>query len=387
GITDDLYELGFTSLTLMKLNSMIFNETNVNIDITSLFTNPTIQSLADRIDNHIESDIDIDEIIETAKDMDYFPLTENQLGIYYECMQTEKIKYTMPMGIRFDSNIDPDKLKESVIKTIEAHPYLKTRIINTDDGKILQKRCDDAEIEEIEIVEIDSISNEEIMKRDIKPIPLDNNQLFRFKIYKTPEQTVLFSDFHHIITDGVSLDNFFKDVAKAYKGEEIESEMIDGYAYSLIEEETPISEVSEKFFKNQFAKGIESTVLTPNINGDPDIGNIKLVSDEIGSIFIRDFCQDHSISPNVLFMTAIILCLNKFTFSDKSLITTIFNGRANSNYSNTQGMLVKTLPIIVDGENREMMVEDYIKIVDKAWKDALTHSNYPYTKLSEDYQL
>ena len=387
GITDDLYELGFTSLSLMKLNSMIFNETNVNIDITSLFTNPTIQSLADKIDNNIESDIDIDEIIESAKDMEYFPVTPNQLGIYYECMQTDKIKYTMPMGIRFDSNIDPNKLKEALIKTIEAHPYLKTRIVHTDDGKIMQKRCDDAEIDDIEIVEIDSISDAEIMQRDIKPIPLGDNQLFRFKIYKTQTQTVLFSDFHHIISDGVSQDNFFKDLAKAYTGDEIESEKIDGYTYSLIEEQTALSEVSEKFFKNQFAKGIESTVLTPNLNGNPDIGNIKLVSDELASVFVKGFCQDHSISPNVLFMTAIILCLNKFTFSDKSLITTIFNGRANSNYSNTQGMLVKTLPIIVNGENREMMVEDYIKIVDKSWKDALTHSDYPYTKLSEDYQL
>ena len=34
GITDDLYALGFTSLTLMKLNSMIYNETDVNIEIT-----------------------------------------------------------------------------------------------------------------------------------------------------------------------------------------------------------------------------------------------------------------------------------------------------------------------------------------------------------------
>ena len=192
GTTDDLYELGFSSLTLMKLNSMIFNEMNVNIDITSLFTNPTIKSLADKIDNNIESEIDIDEIIETAKDMEYFPLTSNQLGIYYECMQTEKIKYTMPYAMRFESSIDPNKLKDAVIKTVDAHPYLKTRIINTDDGKILQKRCDDAEIEEIEIVEIDSISNREIMDRDIKPIPLDNNQLLRFKIYKTPTETILF---------------------------------------------------------------------------------------------------------------------------------------------------------------------------------------------------
>ena len=64
GTTDNLYELGFTSLTLMKLNSMIFNETKVNIDIASLFTSPTIKSLADKIDNNIESDLDLDEIIE-----------------------------------------------------------------------------------------------------------------------------------------------------------------------------------------------------------------------------------------------------------------------------------------------------------------------------------
>ena len=387
GTTDDLYELGFTSLTLMKLNSMIFNETNVNIDITSLFANPTIKSLADKIDNNVEYEINMDEIIETAKGREYFPLTSNQLGIYYECIQTEKIKYTMPFAVRFESSIDPNKLKDALIGTVEAHPYLKTRIINTDDGKILQKRCDDAEIEEIEIVEIDSISNKEIMDNDVKPIPLDNNQLFRFKIYKTPTETILFIDFHHIISDGVSQGIFFNDLAKAYNNEEIEKEIVDGYAYSLIEDETSISEASEKFFKNQFSQGMESTVLTPNINGNPDVGNIKIVSDQVNSNFVRNFCKDYSISPNVLFMGATLLSLNKFTFTDKSLITTIFNGRANSNYSNMQGMLVKTLPIFVNSENRDMMVEDYIKIVDKAWKDALTHSNYPYTKLAEDYQL
>jgi amino acid adenylation domain-containing protein/thioester reductase-like protein len=387
GTTDDLYELGFSSLTLMKLNSMIFNEMNVNIDITSLFTNPTVKSLADKIDNNIESEIDIDEIIETARDMEYFPLTSNQMGIYYECMQTEKIKYTMPYAIRFEGSVDPNKLKDAIVKTVDAHLYLKTRIINTDDGKILQKRCDNAEIDEIEIVEIDSISNREIMDRDIKPIPLDNNQLLRFKIYKTPEETILFADFHHIITDGVSQGIFFNDLAKAYNNEEIEAEKINGFEYSLIEEKTSVSEVSEKFFKKQFSQGIESTVLTPNINGNPDIGDIKLISDQVNSSFVRHFCKDYSISPNVLFMSATLLALNKFTFSGKSLITTIFNGRANSNYDNTQGMLVKTLPIIVNGENRDMMVEDYIKTVDKAWKDALTHSNYPYTKLSQDYQL
>jgi len=81
GITDDLYTLGFTSLTLMKLNSMIYNETEVNIEITDLFNNPTIQSLADRIDNNIDTQIDIPEIIKTAETMELFPFSFTTISV------------------------------------------------------------------------------------------------------------------------------------------------------------------------------------------------------------------------------------------------------------------------------------------------------------------
>jgi len=198
---------------------------------------------------------------------------------------------------------------------------------------------------------------------------------------------VLFLDIHHIITDGVSIDLLFEDIVSVYNGGEISEEIVDGFAYSLIEEELSENEVSKEYYKNKFAQGFESTVLTPNLNGNPEEADIKLIGDSIDSNFVRYFCQDHSISPNVLFMSATILALNKFTFSDKALITTIFNGRSNSNYYNTQGMLVKTIPIMVDSENREMLIEDFIKVVDKTWKESLVHSNYPYTKLSEEYQL
>ena len=43
--------------------------------------------------------------------------------------------------------------------------------------------------------------------------------------------------------------------------------------------------------------------------------------------------------------------------------------------------------IFYSERNRQKFYNYCIKIVDKAWKDALTHSNYPYTKLAEDYQL
>ena len=387
GITDDLYALGFTSLTLMKLNSLIYNETGVNIDIVDLFNNPTVQNLAHNIDNNVDMQIDFEEIIKSCEGRKYFPLTSNQMGIYYECMQTDEIKYNIPSLIRFDKSINPEKLRDAILLTIEAHPYLKTRIVTTSEGELRQKRCDDIKINDIEIERVDSISDEEIADRDIEFIPLENSQLFKFKIYETPSETVLFCDFHHIITDGVSQDLLFKDIANAYEGNELIPETIDGFVYSLIEHELADNEVSKDYYQNKFSQGFESTVLTPNLNGNLEDGCMKLVKTSVDSTFVKSFCKDHSISPNVLFMAATVLGLNKFTFSDKALITTIFNGRSSSFYFNTQGMLVKTLPILVDGKDRNMLVEDFIDVVDRVWKESLTHSNYSYAAISQEYHL
>ena len=131
-------------------------------------------------------------------------MTENQLGIYYECIQNpDEISYVIPTVTRFDNGINTQKLKQAVFKTIEAHPYLKTRIVRLDDGSVKQKRDDGIPIDEIEIVKVDAISNEELAENDVYGFDLDGEQLFKFKIYETPDETVLFANFHHIITDGI----------------------------------------------------------------------------------------------------------------------------------------------------------------------------------------
>ena len=86
-------------------------------------------------------------------------------------------------------------------------------------------------------------------------------------------------------------------------------------------------------------------------------------------------------------MSALTVTLNKYTFSDKTLITTIFNGRSNPFYYNTQGFLVKTLPLIFNNENRQETIKDFINGIDEAWKDTISHSEYPYTNIAEKYQL
>ncbi|MBP3225793.1 MAG: AMP-binding protein, partial [Methanobrevibacter sp.] len=197
-------------------------------------------------------------------------------------------------------------------------------------------------------------------------------------------------DFHHLITDGASQGILFEDIGKAYDNEDIEKEIVDGYVFSLIENDLQNSEryeSAEKYFDDKLSDEIESTVLTPDLNGNPDEGKQKTANIKFDITQIDEFCLENSIGHNSLIMSAFILNLNKFTSSDETLITTIFNGRTNPNYFNTQGFLVKTLPLIIKHENREQTIEKFIKSVDKTWIDSINNSIYPYTKIADKYQL
>ena len=116
------------------------------------------------------------------------------------------------------------------------------------------KRDDSIDIDEIPIVDVDNISDSEIEKENLKLFDLHNDQLFRFKIYKTPSEIILFSDVHHIISDGESLDKLFTNISNAYQGIEIEKETINGYINSIIESENENSEkyeLSREFFRDK----------------------------------------------------------------------------------------------------------------------------------------
>ena len=147
--------------------------------------------------------------------------------------------------MEFDNGIDADKLKSSIIKAIDNHPYLKTRII-MDNGEVYQQRRDSLNVDDmIEIV--DEFNADEF----VEPFKLDEGPLFRFKIVGN---SMLLADFHHIIVDGTSLNILFDEIAKIYDGKEYEMEELDGFEYSLSEskvKQSTLYKEAELFFSNK----------------------------------------------------------------------------------------------------------------------------------------
>ncbi|MER2014496.1 MAG: AMP-binding protein, partial [Methanobrevibacter sp.] len=144
---------------------------------------------------------------------------------------------------------------------------------------------------------------------------------------------------------------------------------------------------SKQYFDAKFCEGIESTVLTPNLNGNPDDGKLKNIAEIIEGEAIDDFCNENCISKNVLFLSGTVLALNKFTFTKNTLLTAMCHDMSDSNFDDDQDSLIKTVPFIISNEDREISIIDFIKSVDKTWKTTMENSFYPYSKIAEKYQL
>ena len=386
GVTTNLFSIGFTSLTVIQLLARISEELKVDISIMDMMKSNNVLEIVDLINA-------ADEVSETedVELKEYYPLTHNQLGVYFDCIKNpDKIGYNLPKIIRFDKSVDSAKLRKAIIDSIDLHSYLKMELVQKD-GQILQKRNDELDVSDLVTVAKQDV---EVTQKDIdefiRPFSLYDDFLFRFKIIETPSEVVLLNDFHHLILDGTSANLFFRDITLFYDGKinEIPEETVDAFEYSLIENDLEQSnkyQQAEKFFDKQISEFEESTVVTPDLESNDDgvlcTNELSLNADDV-----HNFCRKEGITENNLFLSATLLALSKFSFTRDLLISTISTGRTNPKYRNTIGMLVKTLPFTCHIKS-EKSVKEFVDNVNENWLNTLNYEFYPYTKIANKYDL
>ncbi len=371
GIKHDLFTMGLTSLSVVKLVSDIDKKLNIQLNVTDVLKDKTILEIA----SHITKELTVESSVQ-----EYYPLTSNQLGIYFECMKNpDSLAYNLPKIIRFEKEINPIKLKSSIKEAINNHPYLKTRIV-IKEGQVYQKRNDNLEVDNLikitEKADIDGF---------VRPFDLSEG-LFRFEIVGN---NILLSDFHHLIVDGTSLNIFFDEVARIYDQKDYSLEEMDGYEYSLNElkiEESPLFNQAKEFFENKIRQFDEATVISQDINGDESEGKVEVNEILVDKTMVDNYCSANNISQNNLFLSAVSFILSKFAYNKNLLIATITNGRFNPKEEKTIAMMVKTLPLALQ-LNTDLPISEFLNYVNKEWLNVLTYSSYPLTKISDDFDI
>lgn len=379
GVITDLFQLGLTSLSVLKLVSQISQKLGVKVNVTSIMRARNIREIA----KEVEASKTVDRKEYTQKK--YYPLTQNQLGVYFDCVKNpEKLTYNLPKLVRI-KNINLDRLKKSLLELVDKHPYLKMRLVMRD-GEIYQERRDDLPVT-IDVAK--GRVDDDVINEFIKPFSLFEGPLFRFKIYSHPDETILLSDFHHLMVDGTSLNLLFNDLGAIYDGRVVEDEDYDGYDLSLEEQDLEKSDIysqARDYFEGKVAEFDSATVISPDLNGTEEEGNLGEVGVSLDKKQVENFCRENSITPNNLFLAATLFTLSKFVYNRDILISTISNGRGNPLFQKTIAMMVKTLPITLNIDSSTSVTE-FFSQVENTWLDVLKYEVYPFTRISDKYDI
>ena len=375
GVTSDIFNVGLTSVSSIRFTILLSKKFNKPVENEDLKNYSNIRDLVGFLCEKQEE--------KQYSVLEEYPITKTQEGVFVECAsKADSTTYNIPFLFKLDKKIDLNRLKESLIKGLDNHPYLKTTLKMDENGDILASRKESESV--VSIIKGD-IQKDKL----IRPFKLLGSPLYRIEIYEGKDN-YLFLDFHHIICDGTSEAIFLSDLTKAYKDEELTKEEFTGFEVALKEKEDLQSDKLEKA-KNYYHEvlkdidgeySLKKDLKTKKDNKLASIDySLKLDNKEV-----EKFVKDNKLTNNALFNFAFGFTLSKFIYRKDALYVTIYNGRKSSKLFNTTSMLVKTLPVYLSYEEED-------KIIDKInnMKDELSgleeHDIYSFADVVKDYDI
>ena len=251
GITNNFFEIGLDSLSIMNLSAKIHSEFNLTLSINEIYKIINLQQLANFIDNYSSKKTKLKK--HSLKDI--YPISDAQKGIYYASnMSEEKLLYNVTGGLVVNTILDNNKIKKSILKLLKKHDSLRTHFI-IKNNDIFQTVEDSIKLD-VPSYTVEHLNIKQTINDFSKPFDLNNSPLIRMAVYYIANQkTLILFDSHHIIMDGTSLNIFMNEFCQLYNGTSTKETIFDYIDYTIYEKNYQLSEEFEekkKYWINKF---------------------------------------------------------------------------------------------------------------------------------------
>lgn len=378
GITNDIFYAGLTSIGAIRLNVLLSKAFDTVIKINDLKENNTVVKLEKFLANSTK--------VEEYDILSDYPITQTQSGIFVECAANPgSTIYNIPYLFKLSDKVDIYRLKSAVESTINAHPYIKTKLFLNEKGDIRAARNDS----DSPIVEIKEVAKLPDTSELVLPYKILDSRLYRAEIYKTTDSNYLFLDFHHIICDGTSEAVIIEDINSFYDGKAVEVENYTGFEAALDEEKARKTDAytKAKEYYDSIFNGCDTEFLPIKDKNEPlpSVGRCELESG-LPIESIKEYCDKNNITLNAFFNGVFGTVLAKYNYKDEALFTTIYNGRNDSRLSRSVTMLVKTLPIHCN-INGESKIVDLLSDVKNQLMQSMSNDIYSFAEISRAYDI
>lgn len=387
GTNDNFFELGGHSLLAVKIMASINKAFSLALPVKVLFDHPTIKSLSEVM--NVYEKTDLLTITERTDKTEVFPLTDAQRSIWFLDQLNQDSKYNMPLVLRFDGLMDPEKLQNAINALIARHESLRTRFINRD-GEPLQMVMDRGEIElnrrKVEKTSIQSIVQQELLTR----FDLTQGPLVRATLVEMVDEMYLILTFHHIICDGWSLMVIKDELIKLCNGEELSPYPVQYPDYALAyNEQVERSENSQKqlqYWKEKLSGPIPLLQLPQDLDENRKGNNtIKQHVPKPFSKMIKQFSKDQKYTPFIVFLGAFYALLTRLSREEDIIVGTPIVNRPLEELEGSVGLFLNTLPLRTTVKN-DVTVQEHLDIVRDTVFHAFHNQDVPFERIVETVQ-
>ncbi|BEV37510.1 plipastatin non-ribosomal peptide synthetase PpsB [Bacillus stercoris] len=387
GIRDDFFQLGGQSLKATLLVSRIHKKLNIELPISEVFSNPTIESMAVKLMSLKEHAF---TQIEPADQRDVYPLSFAQKRLYaLHQLADDSTGYNMPAVLELSGYLDRQRLRSVLTELVIRHEALRTVFV-IDGGEPVQLIYPemDFDLKELEM-ESDQML-ESAIESFIKPFDLSSGPLFRACLVSMGNNRgFLLLDMHHIIADGVSMSTLVQEFTDLYCGKELPALSLQYKDFAVWQQEKYPEELHKKqeaYWLNQLGGRLpvldlpldQTRPRLPDFSG----GTIEVNIDKDTADELHRVMAETGTTLYMILLASYSILLSKLSRQEDIVVGSPASGRPHADLERVIGMFVNTLAIRCQPEGRKTF-SSYLQDIRHLALTAYEHQDYPFEKLAD----
>ncbi|MFC0562216.1 non-ribosomal peptide synthetase [Halalkalibacter alkalisediminis] len=348
-----------------------------------------LYSLREKTEQNGSAEVTLDFPIPDSQIIDVYDLTATQKGmLYHSLFDSDSSQYTVQLSFGLDGQLNIEKLKNAITKTMLKHDIFKTQFHSDKKGHFQQFLLHSVDIE-IDYVDLwnSHLNLEQWMESQYKKIDIESNRINRFLIVKSAQQQYqLIWTFHHIIMDGWSYSMVINEIFDFYHAK-VSLSAVDVPFKLYVEYMKRYMEQNQlKDYWNVKLQQLQSaTSSLESFTGDNYVEYVytKKLDHEL-SMLVQRYCQENKITANTFFLTIWLATLSELKGRDTVCCGVVTSGRniPIQGIDTMVGPFINTIPFIKTVD-QESTYKELMKEVQSELLEVSAFENTPLSKIQE----
>ncbi len=384
----DYYQLGGDSITAIELTHMVNETFHIQLGSDEIMRCDSIKEFSRKVESMVQTGNE--NQIKPATQRMCYPVSSAQKRMYLaQQMYRDSIDYNIASIMKITGKLDVWRLEDSLQKLVNNSEVLRT-VFLFQDHELVQKVLPEYNVRleyEEDLGKVDKEDNQ--MKNFVKPFHLNELPLFRMKLVKRDEREyLLLCDFHHIVTDGRSINLMIEELIALYAGKENSETKLQYKDYAVWQQEYenhPIMQSQKQYWLQQLNGELPELGIKKENNMLPEGKKGDVLFFTTDSKLMKALKEMSEKSGNTLFvllLSVYYLLLYKQTRQEKIIVGTVVSGRTRKEIENIPGVFVNTIPLLVQIKEDETFVQ-FAGRVKKIVLEGIKNQDYPYEKIVE----